>query len=150
VASAGSPLRAALGLLARKRSFWCLSLGGASSSIIGYGLIFWLPSFFVRSYHFSLPQVSVYLAALQLLGGIAGIWLSGWSADRLGRARRSAYANLPCVAFLLTVPCYALGVLAPVSPWLLVLFLIPTALALAWLAPTISAVQHLVPPELRA
>jgi MFS family permease len=41
-------------LLAGKISFWTLSLGGGTSSIMGYGMFFWLPSFFVRSYHFSL------------------------------------------------------------------------------------------------
>ncbi|MEO1136918.1 MAG: MFS transporter, partial [Pseudomonadota bacterium] len=41
--------------LIRKPSFWGLSLGAASSSMMGYGLIFWLPSFFVRSYGEALP-----------------------------------------------------------------------------------------------
>jgi MFS family permease len=137
-------------LLAGKVSFWTLSLGGATCSIMGYGMFFWLPSFFVRSYHFSLPQVAWCLAALTLFGGIAGIWLGGWSADRLGARRRGAYAFVPAGAFVLTVPLYAIGVLAPPSLWILPLFLIPTALALAWLGPTICAIQHLVPPEMRA
>ncbi len=143
-------LGAVVGLLARKASFWALSLGGASSSIMGYGMFFWLPSFFVRSYHFSLREVSWWLGGLTLIGGLAGIWLGGSISDRLGARRRSAYAQVPAAAFLLTVPFYALGVLSPPSAWVLPLFLVPTALALVWLGPTICAVQHLVPPEMRA
>jgi hypothetical protein len=32
----------------------------------------------------------------------------------------------------------------------LLLFLVPIALALAWLGPAICAIQHLVPPDMRA
>jgi MFS family permease len=133
-----------------KVSFWGLSLGGAMSSVMGYGMFFWLPSFFVRSYHLSLPQVSWYLASLTLVGGVMGIWIGGWLTDRLGSRRRSAYALVPAAAFVLCVPFYAFGVLAPPSLLTLPLFLVPTALALVWLGPTICAVQHLVPADQRA
>jgi MFS family permease len=142
-------LPAVVGLLAGKISFWSLSLGGGASSLMGYGMFFWLPSFFVRSYHLSLAQISWYLGALTLFGGVAGIWLGGWLADRLGRYNRAAYALVPAGAFLITAPLYVLGVLAPPSFWSLPLFLVPTALALAWLGPTICAIQHLVLPDMR-
>lgn len=142
-------LPAVVRLLAGKISFWSLSLGGGTSSLMGYGMFFWLPSYFVRSYHLSLAQISWYLSALTFFGGVAGIWLGGWLADRLGRYNRSAYALVPAGAFLITAPLYVLGVLAPPSLWSLPLFLLPTALALAWLGPTICAIQHLVLPNMR-
>jgi MFS family permease len=145
-----APAQAGPSHLFSKLSFWCLSIGGAMSSIIGYGMIFWLPSFFVRSYHFSLPQVSWCLAALTLVGGVIGIWVGGSLTDRLGTRRRSAYALVPAAAFVLCVPAYALGVLAPASLWSVAIFLLPTAFALVWLAPTVCAVQHLVPHDQRA
>ena len=142
-------MRQVVGLLAGKFSFWGLSLGGGTSSLMGYGMFFWLPSFFVRTYHLSLAQISWYLGALTFFGGVCGIWLGGWLADRLGSSNRSAYALVPAGAFLLTAPLYVLGVLAPPSLWSLPLFLVPTALALAWLGPTICAIQHLVLPDMR-
>ncbi len=57
---------------------------------------------------------------------------------------------MPAIAFVLCVPLYALGVLAPPSHWSLLIFLVPIALALAWLGSTLSAIQHLVPPDMRA
>jgi MFS family permease len=95
-------------------------------------------------------QVSWYFAALILGGGVCGIWLGGWLADRLGGRSRSAYALVPAIAFLLSVPLYVLAVLAPTSHWSLLIFLVPIALTLAWLGPTLSAIQHLVPPDMRA
>jgi predicted MFS family arabinose efflux permease len=142
----GSVLR----LLLRKPSFWGLSLGGASSSIMAYGALFWLPSFFVRSYGMSLVQMSVFYSALTLVGGIAGIWLGGVLADRHGAVRRSAYALVPAAAFVLTVPGYVIGVLSPSLSWASVVFIVPIALGLVWLGPTTATIQHLVPPEMRA
>jgi MFS family permease len=143
-------LREVAQLLAGKPSFWYLSLGAASASVMGYGVYFWMPSFLVRSYHLSLPQVSVCFSALTFISGVAGIWLGGALADRLGSTRRAAYAMVPAVAFVLSVPLYAAALLAPASLNSLPIFLLPMALALAWLAPTASAIQHLVPPGMRA
>lgn len=137
-------------LLMRKPSFWGLSLAAACSSIVAYGLFFWLPSFFVRSYGLSLMQVSLYFGGIMLVGGVAGVWLGGWLADRYGAARKSFYALIPAAALLLCVPFYVFGVLSSGLSWSSVLFVIPTALGLVWLGPTISAIQHLVPPEMRA
>jgi len=142
----GSVLR----LLLRKPSFWGLSLGGASSSIMAYGALFWLPSFFVRSYGMTLVQMSVFYSALTLVGGVLGIWLGGALADRYGAARRSAYALVPAGAFVLTVPGYVIGVLSPSLSWASVIFIVPIALGLVWLGPTTAAIQHLVPPGMRA
>ena len=58
-------------LLSHKPSFWIISLGAAASSMMGYGLFFWLPSFFVRSFDLSLLDASVFYGAILLIGGIA-------------------------------------------------------------------------------
>jgi predicted MFS family arabinose efflux permease len=137
-------------VLVRKPSFWGLSLAAASSSITGYGLFFWLPSFFMRSYGLTLIDVSLYYGGITLIGGIAGVWLGGWLADRYGTARKSAYAYLPAAALALCIPFYFVGVLSNMMVWSLLLFIVPTALALVWPAPTITAIQHLVRAEMRA
>jgi predicted MFS family arabinose efflux permease len=135
--------------LALKPSFWLLSGGAACSSIMGYGLLFWLPSFFMRSYGLSLAQVSHFYAGLLLIGGVAGIGIGSILADRLGQRARSAYALIPAAAFFLILPCYAYGVFRPPGAFAFVFFLLPTALQLAWLGPVISAIQHLVPANMR-
>ncbi len=135
--------------VASKPSFWLLSTGAACSSIMGYGLLFWLPSFFMRSYGQTISQVSHFYAGLLLIGGVAGIWIGSVLADRLGSRSRPAYALIPAVAFFLILPCYAYGVFRPPGAFAFVFFLIPTALQLAWLGPVISAIQHLVPANMR-
>jgi len=149
---AGTPvsLREVMRVLRAKPSFWGISFGAAASSMMGYGLFFWLPSYFVRSHGMTLLDASVYFGAILLVGGIAGIWMGGWLADRFGSVRRRMYAIIPAIAFLATAPFYAAAVIVPSLPLAFVLFLVPTALGLVWLGPVLSAIQHIVPPGMRA
>ena len=136
--------------LMTKRSFWLLSLGASFSSMMGYGVFFWLPSFFVRSYNLTLLNASLFYGAVLLIGGLAGIWAGGWLGDRFGQDQRAQYAKIPAIAFLCTVPFYILAILSPTLTLAFFVLLVPTALGLAWLGPVISAIQHLVRPDMRA
>jgi MFS family permease len=146
---AAPPIREVFRTLGRKPSFWLLAFGSGSCSILGYGLIFWLPSFFGRTYGLDLVEVSLFYGSIVLVGGVIGIWAGAWLGDRLGQAKRSAYARIPAIAFLLAAPCYAAGVMSDWLPLTYLLFIIPQALGLAWLGPVLSAVQHLAPPSMR-
>jgi MFS family permease len=170
VPEAAPPLPVVAGVLARKPSFWLLSLGAASGSILGYGLIFWLPSFFGLSFDMAamepvmnllpawftggtdpnLLRISVFYGSIVLVGGVAGTWLGGWLGDRTGPADPGSYARIPAICFAIALPVFALGLFAP-TLWLgWLLFTIGQMLGLAWLGPVIAAVQHIVPPSMRA
>jgi predicted MFS family arabinose efflux permease len=149
-ASRPASLREVARVLLGKPSFWGLSLGASASSMMGYGLFFWLPSFFVRSHGLTLLEASLYFASILLVGGMAGIWLGGWSADRFGAGKRRAYAYIPAVAFVGTVPFYVAAVTTSSLTLSFCLFLVPVALGLVWLGPVLSAIQHVVPSGMRA
>ena len=143
-------LGAVLHTLARKPAFWLLSLGAACSSMMGYGMFFWLPSFFVRSFGISLLDASLGYGAILLTGGLAGIWLGGQLSDRIATRSKAAYSLVPAAAFFATLPLYALGISAEIIWVALALMLAPTALGLVWLGPVIAAVQGVVPPAMRS
>jgi MFS family permease len=136
--------------LARTPSFWLLSFGAASGSILGYGLIFWLPSFFTRSFALELTEVGWYYGSIILVGGVLGTFVGGWIGDRLGPNNPAAYALIPAICFTIAAPCFALGLFAPSLEIAWALFVVGQMLALAWLGPVIAAVQHIVPPNMRA
>lgn len=142
-------LSAVLKHIAGKRSFWLLSLGASCSSMMGYGLFFWLPSFLVRSFEISLLSASLHYGAILLVGGIIGIWLGGRVADSAGKRSRAAYALIPAAAFVATIPFYAAGISAGNITTTIALLLVPTALGLVWLGPVIAAIQGLVPASMR-
>jgi len=136
--------------LVGKPSFWMIGLGASCSSMMGYGLFFWLPSFFVRSFGLSLLEASLFFGAILLIGGMAGIWAGGWLADRFGPDKRSRYLTIPAWAFMVILPFYFVGMLTPNLYVCFFVLLVPTALGLVWLGPVITTIQHMVRPDMRA
>ncbi|WP_336961922.1 MFS transporter [Sphingobium aquiterrae] len=150
VAGPAVPISAAFGILAKKPAFWLLALGAASSSMCGYGVAFWLPSLMMRSFGLDLVGAGQFLGALLLIGGVAGVLLGGWLGDRMGAGDRAAYARVPAICYALGMPLFVAGVLSGSVTAAFLLFLLPQALVYVWLAPVLTAVQHLVPAPMRA
>jgi MFS family permease len=159
VQAPAAPLGEVVRVLAAKPSFWLLSFGAASSSVCGYGVALWLPSFFMRSLGLTLRETAWYYSGIAFFGGLIGIWLGGAVADRLGARSKGGYPLTPAIAFLISVPCFLLamnsgalvGNLGGGAALALAfaIFLIPTGLNLAWLGPITAAVQHLAPAPMR-
>jgi predicted MFS family arabinose efflux permease len=133
-----------------KPTFWLMSLAAAVGSLISYGLAFWIPSFLARSFHLELVERSLIFGGIQLVGGVAGVWLGGLVGDRLKQARPSAYALVPTVTYALCLPTFLLAFSSHSIMMAAILFLIPTALSLAWFGPVIGAINGLVPGHMRA
>lgn len=136
--------------LARKPSFWLLAFGAATSSMLGYGLAFWLPSLLQRSFGLDLVQTSHFIGAMLLIGGVSGMLLGGWLGDRLGSRDRAFLAYVPAAAFVIGVPLFAAGIYSSSAGVAFVLLVVPQAMAYIWLGPVISAVQLLVVPAARS
>ncbi|KLE33971.1 spinster family MFS transporter [Aurantiacibacter luteus] len=150
---AGAPARQSIWqvarLLARKPTFWFLAFGAASSSMLGYGIGFWKPSYILRTFDIGLWETSLFIGGVLLIGGVSGMLAGGAIADRLG-GNRKWYARLPAIAFILGAPIYAAGVLTD-NLWLaFALFIVPQGLAYVWFGPVLTAVQNLVEPPARA
>ena len=133
-----------------KPSFWFLSLGSACSSMVGYGVMYWMPTFLARSLNMDLVSRSQLFATVLLVGGVIGMALGGFLADRFGQKWKPAYALIPAIAFLISAPLYVLGVMAKTPHEAFLLFLVPQALGLVWLGPVLTAVQHLGPASSRS
>ena len=145
-----APIGQVFPILARKPVFWLMAFAAGSSSLCGYGLAVWTPTVLERSFGMGLLARGQFLASIVLIGGCTGVFAGGWLADRLGHLDRGWYARLPAIAWLITAPTFAAGLLAP-NLWLAwPLLLIPNALNILWLGPVITAVQHLVPRPMRA
>ena len=76
--------------------------------------------------------------------------MGGWLADRLGTRDRRWYAWLPTIAWLITAPLYAAGLMADDLTLVWLLLLVPNALNILWLGPVTTAVQHLAPQAMRS
>ena len=137
-------------VVARKPSFWLMSFAAGTGSLISYGLAFWIPSFMARSFKLELVDRSLIYGSIVLVGGVAGVWLGGVIGDRLKQSKPAAYALLPMVTYALCLPTFLLAFSSTSILASALLFVIPTALSLAWLGPVISAINGMVPVHMRA
>lgn len=137
-------------LISRKPTFWLMSFAAGIGSLISYGLAFWIPSFMARSFQLELVDRSLIYGTIVLVGGVAGVWLGGVVGDRLKQARPAAYALVPTVTYALCLPAFLLAFSSNSIAATALLFIIPTALSLAWLGPVIGAINSLVPAHMRA
>ena len=148
--ASAAPIGQVFPMLAKKPVFWLMAFAASSSSLCGYGLAVWTPSVLERSFGMSLIGRGQFMASVVFIGGCTGVFAGGWLADRLGQRDRGWYAKLPAIAWAITAPTFAAGLLAP-NLWLAwPLLLIPNALNIFWLGPVITAVQHLVPQRMRS
>ena len=144
-------LAAAFSTVTSNTAFWYVSLGAGIAAMMGYGLVFWLPSFLIRSHGLTATQVALFYGSTTAVGGIAGNLIGGWGGDRLFRRRgASAYALVPATGFLLAAPFTVAAVL--VGPvWAIFACLLVPAIASGAAQPTIiSAVQYIATPRTRA
>lgn len=136
--------------IARKPAFWLIAFGSALGSTASYGVAFWIPSFYVRSFGMPLSQVTLLYAGVVLFGGVAGIWLGAWLGDRFGPRRPGTYLAIPMVALAASIPFFAMAVMAG-SPMLsLALLFVPSMLGSMGFGTVLTAVQHVVPAALRS
>jgi predicted MFS family arabinose efflux permease len=102
-------LRQTLSILRRKRSFVRILAGAAIYAVFLYGVMVFIPSFLIRSLHASMVDVSttwaVVMASANLLGAVAG----GWLSDRLGARDIRWYAWIPAISCAVGGPLYALA-----------------------------------------
>ena len=163
------PFSTVIQILKTKKSFWFLSLGGASASMMTYGLLFWFPSFLVRSFDaelitffswlpsFMLPTdpspvlfVSYFYGIILLVGGIAGIWLGAVVSDKLGETDKTIYGRAPAYSFIATIPFFLIGILSNSLIIVFFSFMIIQALSFVMMGPLVSSLQHIVGPNMRA
>lgn len=136
--------------LKKSPGFWLLSLGAACASALSYGLMFWMPSFFARTYNLSIGAVSWYYGSVLLVGGVLGILMGGWIGDRMAKVRPGGFALIPAVGLTLAIPTIATALFARTLMLSWLLFTFGQMLASAWFGPVSAGVQQIVPASMRA
>ena len=132
--------RPALGLTA---------LACGMTAFVGYGLLNWTPSVLMRAKGMTLPEIAAYYSIMAGVTGGLGTWLSGVLVDWLGHRRPSAYALVPAISILLSLPFMVAAIYAPTWQLSLLCFAGPALLNNMYLAPALAVVQNAVAPRHR-
>ena len=161
-ASAQISFKAALAVLATKKTFWLVALAASIKAFIGYGYAPFIASFFFRNHGAEIAQLAAGFGlksagflglALGLIGGTAGVigaWLGGFLADRLGAKDLRAYVMVPAIASVLTIPIFITAVSLNAPMPAIGLLAINALLGTLWYGPVYATAQSIVEPHMRA
>lgn len=120
------------------------------TAFVGYALLNWTPAFLMREKGMTLAQIGAYYGLMLAVTMGAGTWASGYIVDKLGSKSPKAYALVPGIATLLSLPFFYGMIYAP--NWQIALLMVagPSFLNIMYLAPGLAVIQNGVPPERRA
>ena len=136
--------------LLERRSFVHMVAGGGLTAFVGYGLVTWAPTFFLRSHGMTLTEAGFWLGLVLGIPGGLGIVLGGWLSDRLGARDTRWYLWIVAWALGASVPLSAAAFLAD-SWWLSLLLLsVPVMLGNFYQGTTFAQTQGLAPVRMRA
>ena len=131
-------------------SYWGVIAAVTCASFTGYGMGLWVVDFYRRVYQLSFIEITLPLGILNGVVYGVGTWAGGFLTDRFGLKDKSAYAWLPALGMLMTVPVGLLSIWAGRPFWAL-FWAAPFLIGLgAYLGPSFSIVQTLAPVKLRA
>ncbi len=136
--------------LAKRKSFVHLAVGGGLTAFVGYGLITWAPTFFVRSHEMSLTEAGFWLGLVLGIPGGLGIVAGGWVSDRYGAKDTRWYLWVVTIALAIAVPTGAAAFLVDAWWASLLLLSLPVMLGNFYQGTTFAQTQGLAPVRMRA
>ena len=136
--------------LLTRPAFIHLAIGGGLTAFVGYGLITWAPTFFVRSHGMSLTEAGFWLGLVLGIPGGIGIVAGGWLSDRIGANDARWRLWVVAVALAIVVPIGAAAFLVEAWRLSLVLLSLPVALGNFYQGTTFAQTQGLAPVRMRA
>jgi len=139
-----------LRFLASRRSFIHMAIAAGLSSLVGYSVISFLPTFMVRSFGMGEAEIGLWLGPILGISGGAGFFFGGYFADHLGRGSHQKALNFIALTILLSAGLIAMMLLARTSTMALLLFILPAATMNVYLAPVLAQAQGLVALRMRA
>jgi MFS family permease len=146
-------VRATIGYLGQRwRTYVTHFIGMTVVTIQGYSFFFWVPSLFVRTWEWTIPQISLAYGLVTIIGGPIGILLGGWISDRLYQRGHKDALMRTCLggAILLLIPGSVLTPLMPTAE-LALFMLLPVSVGGAMVTATgAAALQIITPNQMRA
>lgn len=148
--AAHPPMSATLQFMAERRGFFaCHFIGFGLLAVVGWGFTSWLPTYMIRTYGWTISQLTLPLALILGLGSSAGVLTSGWIVDKMFAAGRTDAHMRVYAAIALLVTVAGLAAFQMHDPWMFLLLAIPVAAAIPLGAIAAAALQIVSPNEMR-
>lgn len=138
-----------IGYLWSLRSLRCLAAGAALNVCAVSAKIAWSAAFLIRVHHMNIETAGAWLGITTGVGGIAGILLGGFAAQRLARTDPAWMLRLPALTSALATPFVVLFLMLPVST-APVMNLGASFFATSMMGPILAVTQTLAKVHMRA
>lgn len=144
------PLLTAVRFICKQRSALHLLIGGGAATFWSWGLMWWTPTFLVRSHHMTVGQAGELLGPMHLVAGTAGTLLAAWLMSRpVARDPRYVARLLAWVTALTTIPSIFLyWVTSETAATVLLWIFVPSVYF--YIGPILGLLQNVVPAPMRA
>lgn len=125
-------------------------IGMGLISLVMYGTMAWIPTFFFRTYGMPVPEAGLYFGIITAIGGAGGLLTGGWLSDRMLRAgRKDAPLRTMLLSCLIGGPLLVAATLMPTA-WLALIVLAAGMYVATWHGVAGAALQLITPNEVRA
>jgi predicted MFS family arabinose efflux permease len=143
-------LLTALRFISRQRSAVQLLVGGSVATFWSWGLMWWTPTFLVRSHHMTVGEAGELLGPMHLIAGTAGTLLAAWLMGRpAARDPRYVARLLAWVTALTTIPSIFLYWVTSQSAATALLWIFVPSVYF-YIGPVLGLLQNVVPAPMRA
>lgn len=131
-------------------TFRHVAVGTGFYTVLYYGIMQWLPSYFIRSFNVSLADLGLWLAVSLGLSQLIGMLMAGWTTDFLAQRDSRWHCWIPALAMGIATPLFAI-VFAADSSALSAVILFPAFLISIFQGPaTFATVQRVADIRVRA
>jgi MFS family permease len=132
------------------KTYLSVCLGTAFTAFVSYGCTAWIPTYFFRTFGWSVPKAGLTYGMVLLAGSVCGVLWGGWYADHLknngvqnGRVRVGLIA-----ASVILLSCFIPLISNPAL--VMALLFVPAFFIASPMGASTTAIQELMPNQVRA
>ncbi len=148
--SIGKDFRGSLKKLRHIPTYWTLVAALVFSFFTIGGTSFWLPTYFVDSFHLSVGRAGLISGAVLVGSGLIGTVAGGWLADFVQRRRPEGRLLVAAFGFLVGAPLVFIALLIHSLPLFVSVFIIAAISLNFCTGPLNAVIQDVIAPALRA
>ena len=133
-----------------RKTFLSICIGTAFTAVVTYACTAWVPTYFSRTFDWAVPKAGFVFGLVLMSGSICGVLWGGWYADYL---ENKGIQNGRMRVNIISALCLLLSCFIPLidNPVLVVtLFFIPAFFIASPMGASTSAIQQLMPNQVRA
>lgn len=148
--SLGKDLRSSIQQLLRIPTYWILLAAFTFSFFAIGGTSFWLPSYFVDTFHLSVARAGSLSGIVLVSGGLIGTIIGGVLADYVQRRRPEGRLLVAMFGFFVGTPMALIALLIHNLPLFIGMFIIVAVFLSFCIGPLNAVIQDIIRPDLRA